>query len=334
MAKNKNQDTDYLFLSAYIHAKETKMLTYAKCERMLDAADFTEAAKLIEDCGYEDMSQMSAPEIEAALARHRDEVFYDLASLSPNKALVDIFRCKYDYHNAKVLIKSEGANMSGSHLLSGSGRVAPDKLTEAYQSERCLSIPGERGRAIIEARGILARTSNPQLADFELDRAYFKDLLSLAEESESAFLAGYVKILIDSANLRSAVRTLRIDRDMDFLQQVLVSGGSYGVQTILQNASTGEKLAALYSVTDVREAAQLAADAASGGPLTEFEKVCDNTVAKYLSDSRMQSFGEAPVIAYIAGIESEIAAIRMILTGRLSGISPDIIRERLRDLNA
>ena len=44
--------------------------------------------------------------------------------------------------------------------------------------------------------------------------------------------------------------------------------------------------------------------------------------------------GEEPVIAYQAAVENEITAVRMILTGRLAGIAPGVIRERLRDLYA
>ena len=35
-----------------------------------------------------------------------------------------------------------------------------------------------------------------------------------------------------------------------------------------------------------------------------------------------------------AAVEGEITAIRMILTGRLAGIAPQVIRERLRDMYA
>ena len=49
-----------------LRARENKMLTRDKAERMLDAGSFEEAAKLLSDCGYEDMSQMSAKDIEGA----------------------------------------------------------------------------------------------------------------------------------------------------------------------------------------------------------------------------------------------------------------------------
>ena len=48
----------------------------------------------------------------------------------------------------------------------------------------------------------------------------------------------------------------------------------------------------------------------------------------------MIPFGVEPVAEYLALLESEITAARMILTGRLGGIDPEVIRERLRDINA
>jgi len=46
------------------------------------------------------------------------------------------------------------------------------------------------------------------------------------------------------------------------------------------------------------------------------------------------SFGAPPVIAYIAALENEITVVRMILTGKLTGAEPLLIRERLRDISA
>ena len=87
-----------------LRAREPRMLSRDKAERMLDAGSFEESAKLLTDCGYEDMSQMNAKEIDQALSQHRADVFAELAGLVPNGAIVDIFRVKYDYHNAKVII--------------------------------------------------------------------------------------------------------------------------------------------------------------------------------------------------------------------------------------
>ena len=68
--------------------------------------------------------------------------------------------------------------------------------------------------------------------------------------------------------------------------------------------------------------------------MTAFELACDNAVNTFLSDAKFVSYGCEPLAAYLAAVEGEITAARMILTGRLAGIAPQVIRERLRDLYA
>lgn len=323
----------YLCLSAMLRAREPKLLTNERAERMLDAPSFEEAAKLLTDCGYEDMSSMSAGEIETALAEHRAEVLAELEQLSPSKDIVDVFKMKYDYHNAKTLVKAEAMGTDPSRLLSASGRIAPEELTAAYNEGRWAELPDVMGDAMAEAKAVLARTSNPQLADIVLDQAYFTELKNAAQATESDFLIGYAELLTDCANLKSAVRTLRMGKNGDFLQSVLLSGGSVDEARIAA-AGDIDGVAALFSATVLDKAAALGVEAVSGGSVTAFELACDNAVTAYLTDAQLISYGCEPVIAYMAAVEGEITAARMILTGRLSGVSPEIIRERLRDLYA
>lgn len=334
MSNKKCVRENYLYLSAMLRAREAKMLTREKAERMIDTASFDEAAKMLADCGYEDMSGMSAKQVDNALAERRAEIFAELARMSPNPETVEVFRMKYDYHNAKTLIKAEAAALEREDLLSSSGRVPVQALIKSFTEEKFTGIPPVLADAIVQAKSVLARTANPQLADFALDKAYFAELLKAARDLDSSFLTGYARILIDSANLRSAVRTMRMGKDLDFLKLALVPGGGIDVGRITASSSSGEALAALYTNTLLADAAALGAEAVKGGRMTDFELACDNAVTAYLTKARLVAFGEAPVIAYLAAVEGEITAVRMILTGFLAGIAPDTIRERLREFYA
>ena len=330
MAINKE---DYLYISSLLRAREPRMLSRDKAERMLDAPNFEDAAKMLTDSGYEDMSQMSVKQIETALSDRRAAVFHELETLIPNTAALDLFRLKYDYHNAKVLVKSEAMHRNDASLLSSAGRVASETVQKRFQEDRLRDLPGELGSAAEEARNLLARSANPQLSDFLLDKAYFREMNALADELDSDFARGYVALLADSTNLRSAVRILRMGKDIGYLQEALVSGGSVSEERLTQGIS-GEGLASVFAGTALTKAAQLGTEAVSGGTLTAFELACDNAVADYLSNAKLCSFGEESVIAYLAGTENELTAVRMILTGRLAGVPSDTIRERLRDLYA
>ena len=79
-------------------------------------------------------------------------------------------------------------------------------------------------------------------------------------------------------------------------------------------------------------AAELGQQARTPGvSLTAFERAVDNALTGYLRSARTVTFGPAPLIAYLTAREDELKSVRTILTGRLYGVDPAIIRERLRD---
>ena len=321
----------YLCLSAMLRARETRMLTADRAARMLEASGFEESVKLLADCGYEDLSGLNAAGIDAALSERRAAILSELENLVPDKALVELFRLKYDYHNAKAVLKGEAMGVDPLRLMSSSGRVAPEKLKAAFDEERVSDLPPVLGAAMVEAGSTLARTANPQLADFELDRACFDEMKTIAAELDNPFLAGYVKLLIDAANLKSAVRTARMRKSADFLSSVLIKGGA-DVDRIA--AADGDGLAAIFAHTPLEKAAAAGAEAIAGGSMTVFELLCDNAVNDYLRSAKLVSYGPEVVAAYIAAVENEITAVRMILTGSLAGVDAETIKERLRDLYA
>ena len=323
----------YICLSAMLHAREPKLLNEERANRMLDAASYEDAAKLLADCGYPDLSQCNAAGIESALSEHRAEICSELQRLVPDPEILDLFRMKYDYHNAKVLLKAEAMGVAGDRLLSGAGRIPAKDLKELYHAEKYSSMPGSLGKAVEEAKAVLAHTANPQEADFLLDRSYFRELSALSAETGNAFLQGYVRLLIDAANLKSYVRTLRMGKDRSFMASALIPGGSVTEDRLLA-AGDKDALLALFTCSRLEKAAALGADAMAGAALTPFELECDNAVNSYLRQAKMINYGSEPLTAYLAAVENEITAIRMILTGRLAGIQADVIRERLRELYA
>ena len=334
MSGNKISDQDYLYLSAMLSARESHMLSREAMERMIDAPSFDDAAKLAVEYGFEDMSGMNASQVEQALSRRRRDIYAELEGIVPEKQITDAFRIRFDYHNAKVMVKAEGADVDGAYLLSESGRIPPEKLIEAYNSENFTGFPDDLRTAIVEAKSVLNRTENPQLADFILDRAYFAEMAKAAEQVSSPFFRGYVGALADSANLSAAIRTRRMGRDAEFLRRALVPGGSRGTEAVLQAFAAGDGIAELFKGTVFEEAAEKGIAASTGGSLTEFELACDNAVTKYLAGARYSGFGAEKVVAYLAETETELTAARMILTGKLSGVKPEKLRERLRDNNA
>ena len=99
---NKIKDTDYLAISARVRAMETTLLTAERMERLLEARSDEEVSKLLQDCGYPELDAARPEAMDAALSQAREELLTDLGDGAPDPRYIDIFKLKYDYHNAKV----------------------------------------------------------------------------------------------------------------------------------------------------------------------------------------------------------------------------------------
>lgn len=320
------KDTDYLAISARIRAMENRMLTREKLERLIDARDTREARKLLTECGYSDGGSL-----EEALAQARAEVFREMANAVPDPRLTQVFQLKYDCHNAKTILKAQAMGADAERLLLAGGRYDPAWLLDSWQRESLGGLSSLFRKAMEQAWAVLREEKDPQKADLILDQACYEEMGQLAKELGSSFLQGYVRLSVDVANLRTAVRVHRMERSADFLRQVLLPGGNVSQQTIA--AARGENLSDVFRGGALAQAAELggALTRPGSGSLTVFERECDNALTAYLSSARRISFGEEAVIGYLYAKEQEFTAIRAIFAGRAAGLDGDTIRMRLRE---
>lgn len=304
---------------------ENRLLTRERLERMIEARDAAEARKLLAECGYAD-----GVGLEQALAQAREDTFRDLEGAVPDPGLLQVFQVKYDYHNAKVLLKARAVGADPERLLLAGGRYPAGELLEGWRRGELRECSPAFQRALEESRAALEESHDPQQADLILDRACYGEMAQLARETGSAFLQGYVRLSVDVANLRTAVRVHRMGRDGEFLRQTLLPGGNVSPQTVA--AARGDGLEEVFRAGALARAAQLGARLTQpeSGPLTEFERECDNALTAYLAAARRIPFGEQVVIGYLYAREQELTAIRSVFAGRAAGLDGDTIRSRLR----
>lgn len=322
----KLKDTDYLYATMRVRVNENSLLSAQAAERMIEAKTPDEAAKVLADAGYRNASARSFSEVEKVLKEKRLETFALIGEICENKHIAEVFALRYDFHNIKTVIKAVLTGQDPEPLFAESATVDPAKLLAAYRADELVSLPEDMADAIKEARETLSRTGDAQYADFILDRAYFGMMQKSAKESGSEFLMGYVALLADIANLRSAVRTYRRGKDAAILRDCLVGGGNIADGVFLSyDFESG------FSSTPLADAAAYAKETAEGKRgFLEFERELDNVLIKYMKSAKYVAFGEEPIIAYIAARENEAMMIRIIMAGKLEGLAPDEIRSRLR----
>lgn len=313
------KDTDYLSISARVRALENRLLSRVRLERMIDARDDAEAWKVLAECGYPEVNTADLAGLERSLRVAGERLFRELADAVPDRRILDLFRVKYDYHNAKVLIKAKAAGQDAQRLLVPGGRYDPMRPEQWDDFFR---------QAVAQAQSCMEQTGDPQQADICLDKACFAQREQLAKECGSRFLQDYVRLEVDAANLRARVRCARLGKGLDFLRQVLMEGGSVSVDALLRAREVG----GLFGAGVLREAARLADELAKpgAGAMTELEQACDNALMEYIKQARRTPFGEEVVAGYLFAREAEQTAIRVVMSGRMAGLSADEIRRRLR----
>lgn len=346
MPENRPTYKDYMFLASKIKMRAQNMITFERLEQVLNAGNVDTAARLLAESGWPNMMGMSAEQIEEVLSDRWAGLMKEFSMLVPEDQVLELFQIPYDCHNAKTIIKGEGAGVDGAYLMSRAGRVAPDKLRAAYEENDFRFIPPALAKGMTEAKAVLAKTQNPQLADFVLDKACFGEMremvgeveptvefssLLLDDEAGIPFMEYYCGLLIDRANLRTCVRCVRMGKNAEYLRSVLLDGGNVSADYLAKAAFAGDGLVSMFVASPLQEAASLGMTAMKGGSMTKFEKECDDGLMRYLSNTRLMYFGVQLIVWYFAVEDRNITNIRMILTGLRSGIDPARLRERLRE---
>ncbi len=267
--KRKRKDTDYLFLSAFLHARET---------RAGETGDRDKAA-----------------------------VLRELEELAPDPGIVDFFRVKYDYHNAKVFLKSIAANTDNSRLYSPMGRFTPEQLMLAYRDGKSDALSPAFAKALTQADDVLSRTRDPRLSDFLLDRAYVGELKSTAEGTRSSLLIRYAALQADALNLRALVRMLKSSVEPDLLDKVLTDCGSVSLKALKEAYPDTAALLALYRSTELAPLLPEAEKAAAGEGFSPLESACRRLLAGWMDRVRYTPFGEEVLIRYLYRLEANEA---------------------------
>jgi len=325
------KDTDFLTATMRIRCREKNLMTGERADRLIEARGDDEAIKLLSECGYGEMQSLSNDELDRVLRQFHEELYALMEEILPAPALLAVFRVRYDYHNVKALLKSSDMEEEGRGLLVNLGRIPAMTLYESFAALEFGELPHPFSSLIPEARELLARTGDPQKVDFLLDSACLAEMMSIAQKSKSKFVREYVRLYIDIQNLRALVRTWRIGKDAEFLRAALASGGHIPVERVRLCLEEKSPIAALYAETALSGLAEAAEKAAGGqGPLTDFERLCDNLLLDNPDLNRFIPFGEQPVLAYLLFREAEMTMIRTVVSGRMAGVPAAKLREKLR----
>lgn len=301
---------DYIFPCVVIRSKETELLNREETLRLMELQNVQDIMNVLAEHGYGDGRELENPrDFEAILSKNMEETYETIYSSIPDEKVLNFLKYPNDYHNLKVLLKAEFLKTDASHLLIDSGTIPAGQMEEMLRKREYSQMTVEMRAAVDEAIELFAKSRDPQEIDLRLDKACYKDMLTDAEESGSDFLKEYVMRKIDSLNIDSFVRLKEIGKPRTFYRRVFLEGGNLDENAIEQQASG--------IVNEVG--------------VSGVEKYLDNEKMDFVRDALYVPFGIEPIVGYLEAKEAEVMNLRMILTGKISGMDDALIKERLRE---
>ena len=333
------KDSKYIYAVSRIKVIANRLLGRAGIDRMIDAATAQEALKVLSDARYGNgkAESLCACSFEKLLAEEHKKLYGLLRELAPDQEAFALFLQPQDFHMVKVILKAEFAGIEDfDALLTGRGSIDAQRLKTMVRERNFGAMHAVMSQAIKAALDDFHHTGDLKTVDLIMDRACFQSMREIADSFNSSFLSDYVACRADLLNMDFFLRLKPVEYDMEFLQRVLVPGGSIPLEAFLGNRdSVRRRLADELGRTPWGASAKRSADAFSrGGGLNWLEEAYHDMVHGFIKRAGSKIFGLEPLVSYLLLKEKEIGIVRRVMTWKLGGMPGDRIRERLGRLYA
>lgn len=315
---------------------ETRLLSKARIERMIEAKDMDEVLRILNETEYASaVSGISrGEEYEEILSGELIRVYKLMREISKRAIVVDLMALRYDYHNLKVILKERILNKDLSSMYIPISITDFDKIKSSISEGSLQDLEENFKEAVEAAQKDFEETSDPQRIDLILDKYYFQHLRKMAEKTKTELFIEYVKDMIDFTNIKTAIRLKKQQKDLNFFEDIIIHGGNIEKESILYTLNdTVETMIQKFRNSKISKWLIKGLDSyRETGRLSELEKNMDNYLMELNKPSKYITFGPEPIFSYLVAKEAEIKTLRIIMVSKLNNLSPESIRERVREL--
>lgn len=315
---------DVIYAVARIHYREMALLTKQDLEQLLACRSYDECLRSLKDKGWGRGSERTG---EAILEAEEEKIWELMGELTEDLSPFRVLMLPTDYNNLKAAIKCVDTSTEPVDVFLPGGTLEPEALLQCARESDFSSLPEHMRQAADEAHHLLLETGNGQLCDILLDKACLQAIQAEGKSSKEDLPARYAELTVAIADIKTAVRAAKTGKDQRFLETALAPCDSLNIQELTAAACKGsEALFEYLSGTPYAQAAQELRESYSA-----FEKWCDNHVMEMILPEKSNFLGMGPLFAYVLARRSEIASVRIILSGKLNGLDETMIRQRVRD---
>jgi len=144
----------------------------------------------------------------------------------------------------------------------------------------------------------------------------------------------YFKAMIDFINLRTFIRCRKQNQVKETLEKVLIKGGDVETDKILDMFYEDIEILPIklkaYKIG--RVLSKIVEEYKNTNSLNSFEKSMDDYLVEIVRKAKSIHYGAEVIFSFLFAKEMEIKNLRLILVGKVNGLSADFIKERLREV--
>ena len=163
-----------------VSAPEDKALSRNRLERLKMKKDYSDAVKIMVEAGYGneqiDNRKSGAENLESILSSELLKTYDLIGEMIPDPMVLNLFKKRYDYLNAKLIIKAEALKVDVSKSLTKLGNIDPVKLLKLISVRKLNDLPEIFREAITAGLDEFNISGDPQMIDFIMDKANYSDM--------------------------------------------------------------------------------------------------------------------------------------------------------------
>lgn len=328
----------YGYAVARIRAMEHRLLDSGVLQRMTDAEDLASILKILGETSYSSAltSQTNGSDFDKVLEADLHNIYEEVRAFVPDKAIVDIMRLQYDFHNVKVLLKSMFNVRTGGKkrwdLLTSLGSYPLDDIIMNVESEEYRLLPFGLNTLIPRCITVWEQSRDVLEVERLIDKRMFEVMLEKAHELDMPGMISWIRTRIDGENIRTLLRLKRFNFDASKALPFLHEGGTIDV-TMLSSLITEpfETWGRAIEFSDFGKT--LGSIDASGGYsdlILSLERVLDDCYMEKLAAGRYSPSAPENIPAYLWAKEMEIKNIRVITVSKRNNGDKDHLRRLMR----
>ncbi len=325
---------DYPYIMGVLRSLEKRLLNATDLERMIDAPNVEATFRVFNDTEYADnLLDVTPQEYKKALDDDLKQTYELYKQMIADKNLFEFLFVRYDFHNIKLSFKAKYSGKISSEYESKLGLVEPEKIRK-YILETNADSPSNKLKIVIDnANKLFEQNNKPHYIDNILDKELFNYLGDLTKKINNVFINNFLKLQIDLVNIKILLRTKLMNKEVLFLQNELIDGGSRTINNFIALFETDIKtiIKTLEKYFD-NNLKTILEEYEKDQVLPKLEKAFEEYELNYLKQTKRFNYGPELVVAYYYAKKNAIRNVRLIMTGKLNGISPEEIRQRIRQL--